>query len=134
MKKFIFGIVSGIIAVGMGAALFAMPVAAQVGGGAQGGVEAARGEGVPTNLATGDGSIVQRAVNFMLYLVGVISVIMLIFGGFRYVISGGQKEAVTSAKNTILYAVVGLLVALFAYAIIRFVINTVIGAGSTTDV
>ena len=50
----------------------------------------------------------------MLYAIGVLSVIMLIFGGLRYVISGGQKEAVTAAKNTILYAVVGLLIAVFA--------------------
>ena len=70
----------------------------------------------------------------MLYGIGVLSVIMLIFGGFRYIVSGGQKEKVTAAKNTILYAIIGLLVAVFAYAIINFVIMTVISGGSTTDV
>ena len=44
----------------------------------------------------------------MLFGVGVLSVVMLIFGGFRYVISGGKKESVTNAKNTILYAIIGL--------------------------
>ena len=74
----------------------------------------------------------------MLYAIGVLSVIMLIFGGLRYVISGGQKEAVTAAKNTILYAVVGLLIAVFAYAFIHFILQFIlggsIGGGSTTNV
>lgn len=71
----------------------------------------------------------------MLYFIGILAVVMLIFGGFRYVVSSGNKDAVTSAKNTILYAVIGLLVALFAYAIIQFVLNTVIGlGGNSTDV
>lgn len=110
-------------------------VSAQIGeGGAGGGVESARGTGVPTNLANGDGSLVKRVINIMLYAIGVVSVIMLIMGGFRYVISGGQKEAVTAAKNTILYAIVGLLVAIFAYAIIKFVIGAAIGTDSATDI
>lgn len=134
MKRYILGIIGGIVALGMGVALVSAPVGAQIAGGAQGGVDSARGEGVPSNFANGDGSIVRRIINIMLYAVGVISVIMLIFGGFRYVISGGQKEAVTSAKNTILYAIVGLLVAIFAYAIIKFVIGAAIGTDSATDI
>ena len=94
----------------------------------------ARGDGVPDNLAAGDDSIIRRAINLMLYAVGVISVIMLIYGGFRYVVSGGQKESVTAAKNTILYAIVGLLIAIFAYAIVKFVIGAVVGTDSSTDI
>lgn len=134
MKKLVFGIISGIVAIGMSAAVIGTPAMAQISGGAQGGVESARGAGVPTNFANGDGSIVRRIINIMLYAVGVISVIMLIFGGFRYVISGGQKEAVTAAKNTILYAIIGLLIAIFAYAIIKFVIGAAIGTDSATDI
>ena len=59
---------------------------------------------------------------------------MLIFGGFRYVVSGGKKESVTDAKNTILYAIVGLLLAIFAYAIIQFVVGAAIGTDSMTDI
>lgn len=97
-------------------------------------VELARGTGVPTNLASGDGSLVRRIIDFMLLGIAVLSVVMLIIGGFRYVVSGGQKESVTAAKNTILYAIIGLLVALFAYAIIKFVVNVALSGGSGTDI
>lgn len=49
---------------------------------------------------------------------------MLIIGGLRYVVSGGSSSAVTAAKNTVLYAIVGLVIAFLAYAVINFVINT----------
>ena len=76
-----------------------------------------------------DGStgIFQRVVNILLYIIGAVAVIMIVFGGIRYVISGGDSAQVTAAKNTILYAVVGLVVALLAYAIINFVIGGING-------
>ena len=67
--------------------------------------------------------IIQTIVRILLFLIGAISVIMIIIGGFRYVISQGDSGAVTSAKNTILYAVIGLIVAIFAWAIVDFVID-----------
>lgn len=70
------------------------------------------------------GSIVATVVKVLLYVIGGVSVIMIIIGGFRYVISQGDSSSVTSAKNTILYAVIGLLVAIFAYAIVSFVVNS----------
>ena len=48
---------------------------------------------------------------------------MLIYGGLRYVISGGDSKKVTDAKNTILYAIIGLIISFLAYAIVRFVVN-----------
>ena len=110
------------------------PVSALGEGGAPAGVNAARGDNTPSNLVNGDSSIVRRAINIMLFGVGVLSVVMLIFGGFRYVISGGKKESVTNAKNTILYAIIGLLVAVFAYAIINFILGAALSGGSTTHV
>lgn len=67
--------------------------------------------------------------NIMLFIVGAISVIMVVIGGLRYVISGGNTTNVAAAKNTILYAVVGLIVALLAYAIINFVISSFVPGG-----
>ena len=60
--------------------------------------------------------------------IGAISVIMLIIGGIRYVISGGDSTAVQGAKNTILYAIVGIVVALLAYAVVNFVISSFAGS------
>lgn len=69
----------------------------------------------------GEGSIFNTITNTLLFLVGVISVIMLIIGGIRYVVSGGDQNAVTGAKNTILYAIIGIVVAFLAFAAVNFV-------------
>jgi hypothetical protein len=49
---------------------------------------------------------------------------MIVIGGIRYTTSNGDSAGITSAKNTILYAVVGLIVALLAYAIVNFVLTS----------
>ena len=51
------------------------------------------------------------------------SVIVLIYGGFQYVTSTGDKTRVENAKNTILYAIIGIVVAILAFAIVSFVIG-----------
>jgi hypothetical protein len=101
------------------------------------GVNAAKGDGQPTVLFGSDG-IVTTVTNILLFIVGALSVIMIIIGGLRYVISGGNSTAVTAAKNTILYAIVGLVISFLAYAVINFVINTLApgasGSGGGTNV
>jgi multisubunit Na+/H+ antiporter MnhB subunit len=62
-----------------------------------------------------------------LFLIGAISVIMLIIGGIRYTISGGDSGNVTAAKNTILYAIIGLVVAFLAFAIVNWVLGALAG-------
>ena len=89
------------------------------------GVNAARGQGQPTTLFGGDSSIFTTIVNILLFVIGALSVIMLIIGGLRYTISGGNSSAVTAAKNTILYAIVGLAIAFFAFAIVNWVLNAI---------
>jgi len=98
------------------------------------GANAARGEGQPSQLF-GDGGFVTTITNVLLFVVGALSVIMLIIGGLRYVVSGGNASAVTAAKNTILYAIVGLIVAFLAYSIINFVLGTLTtGSAGFTNV
>lgn len=112
------------------------PVNAAFDGGIRGGVEAARADDQPEDLF-GDSGIFKKITNIMLFMVGILSVIMLIIGGMHYVISGGKKESVTAAKNTILYAIVGLVVSLLAFAIINFILNVFVGEGAgygTTNV
>ncbi|MDX2776377.1 hypothetical protein PV379_03360 [Streptomyces caniscabiei] len=92
-------------------------------GGLAGGAESAKGEDQQENLF-GDGGLFQTITNVLLFVIGAISVIMLIIGGIRYVVSGGDSSAVTSAKNTILYAVIGIVVAILAYAMVNFVITS----------
>ena len=75
----------------------------------------------PSSISATQG--VQSAINILLYLVGVISLIVVIVGALRYVLSGGNPQATSAAKDTILYAVIGLVVALLAYAIVNFVLT-----------
>ena len=72
---------------------------------------------------SGLGFISKRIINVFSIVVGIVSVIMIIVGGFRYIISGGDSSSVQGAKNTILYAIVGLVIVLFAQVIIRFVLT-----------
>lgn len=69
---------------------------------------------------------IEIVVNILLFLLGAIAVIMIIIGGIRYATANGDQSAVTSAKNTILYAVIGLIVAILAYAIVNFVLDAFI--------
>lgn len=88
------------------------------------GAEAARSAEMPADLVGPQGTFTQLT-NTILFFVGIISVFMLIWGGLRYVISGGDSKKVTDAKNTVLYAIIGLIISLLSYAIVNFVINAV---------
>ena len=63
--------------------------------------------------------------SILLFLIGAISIIMIIVGGLRYVLSAGDSKNTAAAKDTILYAVIGLVIALSAAAIIKFVLSGV---------
>ncbi len=73
--------------------------------------------------------IISTIINIFSLIVGVVAVIMIIVGGLRYITSGGDSGNVTGAKNTILYAVIGLIVVALAQFIVRFVLSRVTGSG-----
>lgn len=70
------------------------------------------------------GGFIHKIVNILLYILGSVAVIVIVIGGIRYTISSGDQSQMTSAKNTILYAVVGLVIAVLAYAIVNFVLTS----------
>ncbi len=72
----------------------------------------------------GKTAIFQTITNVLLFIIGAVSVIMLIIGGIRYTTSQGDQTAVQNAKNTILYSIVGIVVALLAYAVVNFVLTS----------
>lgn len=74
----------------------------------------------------GPNSFWTRIINALLFVTAALSVLMIVIGGFRYVVSGGDQGAVTSAKNTILYSVIGLIVSFAGYAIVNFVLTEVL--------
>lgn len=67
--------------------------------------------------------IFQNILSLLLYLIGAIAVIMIVIGGIKYVTSNGDSNAIQSAKNTIFYSVIGLVVAILGQAIILFVVK-----------
>lgn len=75
--------------------------------------------------------IITTIINIFSLVVGVVAVIMIIIGGFRYITSGGDSGNVSAAKNTILYAIIGLVVVALAQFIVRFVLARVTGSGAT---
>jgi hypothetical protein len=91
--------------------------------GIAGGAECSKTASQNANLF-GTGGIFNVIANVLIFLVGAIAVIYLIIGGLRYVISGGDSKAVTAAKDTILYAVIGIVVAVISYALVNFVITS----------
>lgn len=70
-------------------------------------------------------SLIGTVINIFSIVVGVVSVIMIIIGGLKYITSGGDSANVTGAKNTILYALVGLVIVALAQIIVRFVLQKV---------
>jgi len=68
-------------------------------------------------------ALIKKVVQFLIIIIGAISVIMIIFGGFKYITSGGDSNNVQGAKNTIMYAIIGLVIVLFAQGIVTFVLN-----------
>ncbi len=81
----------------------------------------------PTLMGT-----VQQILNVIVGVVGVVAVAVIIIGGIFFVTSQGDASKVTRARNTILYGVVGLIVALLAFAIVNFVLSSVFGGGKSS--
>lgn len=105
-----------------------VPTVAAFNGTIEGGAASARGEGQTADLF-GNSGVFKTITEVLLYVLGAVSVIMIIIGGLRYVVSGGDSANVTAAKNTILYAIVGIIIALLSYAIINFVLGSFTGSG-----
>ena len=95
----------------------------------RGGVDSSKSADQPASLF-GDGGIFETVSKVLLFVIGAVSVIMLIIGGIRYTISQGDSAQVTSAKNTILYSIIGLVVAILAYAAVDFVVKSLVENGS----
>jgi cytochrome bd-type quinol oxidase subunit 2 len=75
-------------------------------------------------------NIIKLVINIFSLVVGVVSVIMIIIGGLKYITSGGEGSNITGAKNTIMYAIIGLVVVALAQVIVRFVLAKTAGAGA----
>ncbi|MCL2371265.1 pilin [Candidatus Saccharibacteria bacterium] len=83
------------------------------------------GTGVNAANLNDPGDVAGLIMNVLVWLVAALAVAFIVIGGIKYVTSGGDEKKVASAKNTILYAVIGLVVALLANVIIRIVLGAI---------
>ena len=74
-------------------------------------------------------SAIVKGLQFLIGIIGTIAVVVIVFAGFRMVMSQGNSEAVGDAKKSITWAVAGLAVSMLAYTIVAIVSNTLTSAG-----
>lgn len=95
---------------------------------------AAGGECDNNDSAARFNNLIARIINAFSIIVGAVAVVMIIIGGFRYVTSGGESSNISSAKNTILYALIGLVIVVFAQFIVKFVLAKATGGTESATV
>lgn len=128
IKTYLFGLIlvfglAGLLAVPLA------PVNAQsIKGNLCEGAELSVGDsvkGCPNGAAAASSldTLIKNIVNVLSVIVGIVAVIMIIIGGFKYITSAGDSANITSAKNTIVYAIVGLVIVALAQVIVRFVLS-----------
>lgn len=79
-----------------------------------------------TEKLFGPDSIWTSIINTLIFVIGAVAVLMIVIGGLRYTLSAGDAGSTKGAKDTVLYAVIGLVIAVAAYAIVNFVLTSVI--------
>jgi hypothetical protein len=128
MKKFLL---IGLVLLGITASIVAVhtsPALAAAKDEVCAGVGAVSGSGGCTTKAGEPtvNSLVSSIVNVLSVIVGIVAVIFVIYAGFKYVTAGGDSSKVSSAKNTLIYAIVGLVVAALARPLVQFVLTKVL--------
>lgn len=89
-----------------------------------------------SGIKLGGGDVRQtaaRIINVALSFLGIISVVIVLVGGFKYMISGGNEDKTTEAKNLIVSGIIGLAIILSAWAITRFVLTNLLSATNGTS-
>lgn len=127
-----FFIVTGLMTAALTIFVFAPEVMAQGGAGVSVGGGALSDSDVPDivkSLSGGSGSIRElalRIVNFFLLFLGLVAVIMVIYGGILYITAAGKEDQVGTAKKVILYAIIGIVIIALSFALV----NTILKAGT----
>jgi hypothetical protein len=89
------------------------------------GIDAVTGSECDTDISLI--GIVRNVINIFSVIIGIVAVIMIIFAGFKYITAAGESSTsnITSAKNILIYAIVGLIIAAFSQALVRFVLRAI---------
>ena len=121
-KKIQIAIMAAVMTVGLlGPVVAPITVQADAVNEIQKGVRQSGGRDNRTSLT----KFIENVTNILLFLIGIIAVIVIVISGLRFVTSNGNSDQVASARNGVIYAVVGIVVAVMAYAIVRFVTSNI---------
>lgn len=126
----VIGAVLALVALALPVNVYAADTTTEIRGGVNCGVGSGDGNiglgkdcSDPTGQEESIANIIRTVINIFSAIVGSVSVIMIILGGFKYITSGGDSNNVSGAKNTIMYAIVGLVIVAFAQIIVQFVLE-----------
>lgn len=100
-------------------------VSAQAADSVKKGITTATTADMENKSIAGEGGLISILINFLLWTVGILSVVMIIFSGFRYITSAGDAAKTKSAQTALTYSIVGLIVAVFAWAIVNIVLDRI---------
>jgi cytochrome bd-type quinol oxidase subunit 2 len=95
------------------------------------GVDLSNTGGCPTTSGDSIDHILSIILNILSVMVGIVAVIMIIVGGLKFITSGGEASKAAAARNTLIYAIVGILVAVLAQVLVHFVLNKAENAAGT---
>ena len=87
------------------------------------GIKTATTADMENKSIAGEGGLINILINFLLWTVGVLSVVMIIFSGFRYITSAGDAAKTKSAQTALTYSIVGLIVAVLAWVIVKIILR-----------
>ena len=98
-------------------------VSAQAADGVKKGIKTATTADMENKSIAGEGGLISILINFLLWAVGILSVAMIIFSGFRYITSAGDAAKTKSAQTALTYSIVGLIVAILAWVIVKMILR-----------
>ena len=127
MKKMILSVlivacsVFGVSAISV--ASLSTNVSAQAADSVKKGITTATTADMENKSIAGEGGLISILINFLLWAVGILSVAMIIFSGFRYITSAGDAAKTKSAQTALTYSIVGLIVAVLAWVIVKMILR-----------
>ena len=126
MKKIIF---LALMSLGVASVLSLSVASTNASAQVSSGINAATTDEMRNKQIDGSNGVIRIVSNILIWVVGIVAVIMIVWSGFKYITAAGDTSKVASAKNSLIYAIVGLIIAILAYAIVNFVIEH-LGASS----
>lgn len=76
--------------------------------------------------------VVKNIISILFWIIGILAVIVIIYAGITFITAAGNPSKVAQAKTMIIYAVIGLAVAILSYAIVNFVVGASSGKGANS--